>query len=106
MKQYYIISLKHTSRADSAITLWRKNSGGYCWYQDWAGLYNDSDRPGRSDGENVFVEKDIADKLFKMTVYGGEVRMVLPNAVNVWNELELSPKVMKAKKYATCFMSF
>lgn len=34
MKSYYIVSLKHTSKADSAFTLWRPDSKGYCWYEN------------------------------------------------------------------------
>lgn len=105
MKQYYIVSLKHTSRGDSAITLWRHNGSGYCWYRDWAGVYSEIN-PLNADSLNIFVDKEIADPLFKQTTYDGENRMVLPNMPGVWAALNLNPKLMKAKKCRSCFMSF
>lgn len=105
MKEYYIVSLKHTSRGDSAITLWRPDGNGYCWYQDWAGVYPTIES-NRADSLNVYVEKEIADPLFKQTTYDGENRMVLPNNSKVWDALNLNPKLMKAKKYKSCYMSF
>lgn len=103
---YYIISLKHTSKGDSALTLWRLDGKGYCWYSDWAGRYLKEDTENRIDEQNVSVEVDTTNPLFEKTTYDGEERWVLPNTKSVREKLGLDSKLMKAKKYATCFMSF
>jgi hypothetical protein len=41
MKQYYIISCKHTS--GYTLTLWRPNNSGYTIYLEQAGKYSEED---------------------------------------------------------------
>lgn len=106
MKQYYILSLKHTSRADSGITLWGPNSQGYTIFIDRAGLYTESDRPEREYPDNVFVEKELVEKHMAKTVYGGHYGDALPNDPTVWAALKLDTKQMKPKKCATIKLSF
>lgn len=40
MIQYYIISLKHTSKGDTALTFWGEDGNGYTWHRDRAGVRN------------------------------------------------------------------
>lgn len=108
MKQYYIISLKHTSIEDSALTLWRRGNKGYCWYKDWAGIYSEEEAESATNHthpDNVCVPVEVADKLFVTVLYDGEQRLVLPNRDYVWAELNLEHRLMKEAKYRTCYMS-
>jgi hypothetical protein len=99
MKEYYIVSLKHTSKGDTALTLWRHNSNGYCWYREWAGVYKEEEKGVIENFENVFVEKEKADSLFALTYpYDDEERTILPNLPEVLQALGLDEKKMKPKK--------
>lgn len=104
----YLVSLRHTSVADSALTLWRHESRGYCWRQDWAGVYetDDPEVMKHASDENVFVPKIQADELFRNTFYDEEQMKCLPNTFIVQKALDLDPNKMKSPKYRTCHMSF
>lgn len=103
-KAYYIISLKHTARKDSAFTLWRPDCKGYCWYKAWAGLYLAEDFPDSPDKSSVFVETEKADLLFKEVLYDGETRIVLPNNEAVRSELGIDFNLLDKRIGRTCYM--
>ncbi len=51
MTEYYIISLKHTSKGDTALTFWCANGSGYTWHRDRAGVYTAQELKGRTSEE-------------------------------------------------------
>lgn len=42
MKQFYIISVKHTLRQHAYITAWRPDDCGYAYPLSWAGRYDEA----------------------------------------------------------------
>ena len=102
--QYYIVSLKHTSKADTAITLWKSASAGYCWYQEWAGLYTHQEQMKHSpnDQHDVFIEKDLLESYLTEVMYEGGIWNVLPNTPEVRKALNLNYNLMKPKRNKTC----
>lgn len=42
MNKYYIVSIKHTHKADQYISLWRPDNAGYCYSLEWAGKYDEA----------------------------------------------------------------
>lgn len=62
-KKYYIISLKHTNKTDSYLTLWRADNSGYCISRELAGIYTEiQDGYHNSEGQLV-IECEQLDKL-------------------------------------------
>lgn len=107
MTEYYIVSLKHTSKGDTALTLWGPNGAGYCYTQRRAGVYTEEYKQKFGhDPENVFVEKEKADKLFMHAKDCNDRFYALPNDTTVRTILGLSDKHMKPAKYKTCKMQF
>lgn len=105
--EYYIISLKHTSIGDTALTLWRANAAGYTWDQKSAGTYTEDEiKPYAGDYQNIPVPKAIADNYFLSAKDFGDSYVALPNDITVRRALNLSEREMKPKKYATCRMKF
>jgi hypothetical protein len=49
MREFYILSLKHTRAPHKLVTWWRPNNAGYCWHLPQAGRY---------------TEAQVSDKLF------------------------------------------
>ena len=43
LKEYYILSLKHTHDRDHVLTWWRPDNKGYTWYLTGAGKYTQDD---------------------------------------------------------------
>ena len=41
MRDFYIVSLKHTRRDNQYITVWRPDDCGYAWPLSWAGKYTE-----------------------------------------------------------------
>jgi hypothetical protein len=80
---YYYISTKWTNKNDGFITLWRKHSNGYCWYKNWAQIYDETHEP---DADIKAVPATIIDNLWVKVNYDGEEREVLLNV----------PKTLKA----------
>lgn len=100
MKQYYIVSLKRTSRADSWITLWAKDARGYTLNKEWAGLF---DEGYVGSDLCMLIEKDVLDPLFVVgEVVNYEGWKLLPNSEEVRKLLNIDPKKMRPKKYKTC----
>lgn len=106
-KQYYIVSLKHTSKGDTALTLWGPNNAGYCYNQSRAGIYTEEDvLRFKNDKENVPVHKEVADRLFLPATDVNDKFIALPNDTTVRAILGLSTGPMKPAKYKTCKMIF
>lgn len=106
MKQYYIISLKHTSKGDAALTFWGPNGGGYTWHRDRAGVYNEDVVDRYTSEDNVKVEKGNVDPFWMNAVDYGDKYISVANTPGVRRELGFSDRLMKPKKYATCRMAF
>ena len=104
--EYYIVSLKHTSKGDAALTFWRKDAAGYTWHRDSAGVYSLSEASKYAHEGNVAVLKEKVD-LFWMNAVDFEDRYIsVPNNSQVLHALSLSDKSMKPKKWKTCRMQF
>lgn len=106
MKQYYIISLKHTSKGDAALTFWGKCGSGYTWHRDRAGLYPEDKVDAYTSEDNIKVEKEKVDPFWMNAVDFGDRYVSVANTPGVRRELGISDRLMKPKKYATCRMAF
>lgn len=105
-KEYYIISLKHTSIGDTALTLWGENHNGYTWHKDRAGIYHEEDKQGTESNQNVFVDKEAADRFWLPGNDYGDKFIALPNDTTVRTLLKLDAKQMKPKKLKGCQIVF
>ncbi len=105
-KTYYIVSLKHTSKGDTALTLWGRGCCGYVWDKQRAGIYQEDDRAKIENFDNVFIDSLIADQFFLAGNDYGDVYTALPNNTTVCKILGLNDKFMKPKKYASCRIKF
>ncbi len=106
-KEYYIVSLKHTSKGDTALTLWGPNNSGYFWDQSRAGIYTeDQAAKFKGDEQNIPVLKEDADRLFLPATDYNDKFIALPNDTTVRTILKLSTEPMKPAKYKTCKMKF
>lgn len=106
MKQYYIISLKHTSKGDSALTFWGKNKCGYTWHKERAGVYSEEEAKTCISDDNVMVEKSEVDKFWMNAIDFNDKYISIPNNPTVLMVLGLDSKQMKPKKFASCRMAF
>lgn len=104
--EYYVVSTRHTSKGDTALTLWGKNHSGYTYHKDRAGLYGDEDRAGIEASGDVFVKKEDADKLFLPAKDFNDEFIALPNDITVRTILGIPTKNMKPVKYKSCKMIF
>jgi len=105
-KLFYIVSLKHTSKADTALTLWGANRSGYVWCKYRAGVYTEAEAEKLRSDDNVPVEKNIAD-LFFLPGHDYEQNFVaLPNDIFVRKALGLTTAHMKNVRCASCHIEF
>lgn len=103
--RFYIASLKWTHKKDDAITLWRANGAGYCWFQEWAGIYSEAKATCLTGNETSFkVEIKSANHLFRIARYDGVDRIVLPNTAEVRQALNLPLKKFGAS-HRSCYMA-
>lgn len=105
-KQYYIVSLKHTSKGDTALTFWGFDRCGYAWHKKNAGIYKESELGNIPDSLNVPVDKEIADKFWMNALDFSDEYISIPNNPTVLQHFGLSNKLMKPKKFASCRMVF
>ena len=105
-KEYYIVSLKHTSKGDAALTFWGANGCGYAWHKKNAGLYSLEEGNKCTSSDNVKVEKELVDKFWMNALDFKDEYVSVPNNKTVLFHLGLSDKEMKPKKFATCKMVF
>lgn len=103
---FYIVSLKHTSKGDTALTFWGKNQCGYTWHKDRAGLYSIEEAKTCISDDNVMVEQKKVDQFWMNAIDFNDKYISCPNNSTVWQVLGLDPKYMKPKKYKTCKMTF
>ena len=89
MQKYYIISAKHTHVRDKWISFWRPDGKGYCWFKEWAGLYDDAgDETDRRHGE-IHVEAEVVDHLWIKINYEGTERFVILNTPDNRSALDI-----------------
>lgn len=86
---YYIISLKHTSRLDKAITLWRADNCGYCYHQHNAGVYPEfTEGYHNLENDSLPIKTTILHDFFIKESINSESR-IIPNCKTVWDALSL-----------------
>jgi len=95
---YYIISLKHTSKEDKFITLWRENNQGYCQSKHVAGIYENYIEGYHNSDANMPISTEEADKLFVLNTDSGQGILYLPNNKLVLGKLGLEFKKRKLTK--------
>lgn len=66
-KEYYIISLKHTNKTDSYLTLWRADNAGYCISKELAGIYTEIQEGYHNSEGQLPIECKELDKLMILT---------------------------------------
>lgn len=106
MKEYYIISLKHTSKGDTALTFWGKNGGGYTWNRERAGLYPELGIEKYTSEDNIAVPKEQVDPFWMNALDFNDKYISVPNNPTVRHHLGLNGKFMKPKSIAACKMTF
>ena len=106
MKQYYIVSLKHTSKGDTALTFWGDNHCGYRWHKKGVGIYTEEEAEKIKDEWNVPVLKEDADKFWMNALDFKDEYVSVPNNPTVLHHLKLDSKYMKPKKMQGCRMVF
>lgn len=104
--QYYIVSVKHTSKGDTALTFWGKDGGGYTWHKDRAGLYNEEEALKCESADNVKVLKELVDPFWMNALDFSDKYISVPNNPTVLHHLGLSNQLMKPKKFSGCRMVF
>lgn len=104
--EYYIISLKHTSKGDTALTFWGKNGSGYTWNKERAGVYTEAEANECKSEENVPVLKEKVDPFWMRAVDFSDEYISVPNSAPVLSRLGLTNRIMKPKKFASCRMVF
>lgn len=104
--EYYIVSLKHTSKADTALTFWGANGSGYTWSKSRAGIYNEEEAKKCISDDNVMVAKEKVDPFWMNAVDFNDKYVSVPNNATVLHHLGLNNKFMKPKRMATCKMTF
>lgn len=98
-KRFMILSLKRTHKNDPWLTLWRTNSSGYCWFKEWAGLYDSKSAHKNLDEENEkIIDTNFVNEFWEEIVYNGEKRLVLPNTNEVLEAIGID-KHHLLKKY-------
>lgn len=104
---YYIISIKHTSKGDTALTFWCANGNGYCWDRSRAGKYTKEEAGIRADDElNILVEVEKVDPFWMNALDFNDKYVAVPNSPTVRHHLGITDKHMKPKKFAGCRMQF
>jgi hypothetical protein len=106
MQQYYIVSVKHTSKGDTALTFWCSNGNGYTWHRDRAGLYTEDEARKCISVDNIMVEKEKVGPFWMNAVDFNDKYISVPNQPTVLHHLGMSNKLMKPKKFAGCRMVF
>jgi hypothetical protein len=106
MKQYYIISCKHTSKGDTALLFFGPNNSGYTYQRDKAGRYNNEDAVKYSGPDCPMVECEKVDPFWMNAVDFGDTFISVPNTPVVRNAIGITDKEMKPKKFAGCRMAF
>lgn len=104
--EYYIISLKHTSKGDTALTFWCANGGGYTWHRRNAGIYTEEQIQKHVNEYNVAVPKDKVDPFWMRALDFNDEYISVPNQPTVHVHLGISNQLMKPKKFAGCRMVF
>ena len=104
--EYYIVSLKHTSKGDTALTFWRNNGAGYTWHRNSAGIYTEEEANQHKTDDNIPVAKDKVDPFWANAVDFNDEYISIPNSAPVLQKLGLDFSLMKPKKYASCRMVF
>jgi hypothetical protein len=106
MKQYYLISLKHTSKGDTALTFWCANGNGYTWHKNRAGIYNEDEIDKYIGYDTVAVLKEVVDPFWMNALDFRDEFISVPNNPTTRLHLGITDKAMKPKKFAGCRMSF
>lgn len=70
--KYYIISLKHTREDEQYLTLWRPDNGGYCYFREYAGVYDGYEKGYHDSDNNIPVLEKVLDEMFVEVEYRGE----------------------------------
>ncbi|MFZ6813592.1 hypothetical protein ACO0K3_03925 [Undibacterium sp. Rencai35W] len=94
---FYIVSVKHTSRLDKYITLWRPDDKGYCYRTEVAGKYTESQVAAHQGyyhtGYDVAVKCEILDAIVTTSEIGylDVPGFVIPNKSSSWLDILYAP---------------
>lgn len=103
--EFYIISLKHTSKGDAALTFWGADGKGYTWHQARAGIYTEASAKKHIDLYNAAVDKQHVDAYWRDAIDHGDLYISIPNTDRVRKALGLSTKLLD-KGRGNCRVSF
>jgi hypothetical protein len=86
---FRIVSMKHTGKRDTYITLWGPDDAGYHFSKEMSGVYHGY-VPGYHDSEgNMPITEEKAESLFIKVDYEGKEKHMIPNCKAVWEALGL-----------------
>jgi hypothetical protein len=95
--RFLLLSLKWTNKKDNWFTFWREKSAGYCWFKDWAGLYDiEKARETHGHDNTIMVDSFLIKHLWKEIEYEGKKREILPNTEEVREALSIQLRDLKA----------
>lgn len=83
----YIISLKHTNKTDSFLTLWRPDNKGYCTSLQSAGIYFEPEKGYHDSDDNMPIDIHHAAILSSSVKFDDELRDCIPNVKYILDEL-------------------
>jgi hypothetical protein len=106
LKQYYIISLRHTSKGDTALLFFGPNNNGYTYQRDRAGRYSYEDAVKYSSEDSPMVECEKVDPFWMNAVDYNDKFIAVANTPAVRKAIGISARLMKPKKHAGCRMAF
>jgi len=90
MRQYYIISLKHTQKENKWITLWRPDNRGYCYSQEDAGVYEEiKEGYHNMEGDSLPIDCSRLYDYFIPCKMDGGIKKAVPNIKQVHDMLGL-----------------
>lgn len=100
MKQFYILSLKWTTKDAPVFTLWRSNDSGYTLYEETAGRYTEDrileNQPYYNNNKSTMAVDVvlIEDDFVRLKDFGHWVES-LPNTPEIRKKLGIKLKQLK-----------
>lgn len=77
---YYLLSYEKTHKEDIAFTFWRTSQRGYCWFKEWAGVYDKAIALECSHlNRTMTIHKNSLEELWTYAIYEDKAYHVILN---------------------------
>lgn len=98
-RQFYIVSLAHTTREDAYISVWRPDNAGYAWPLSWAGKYTAEQVEAALDyyhrgDSTIAVPCEVLDAIAvppKKGAVDNDAGPIVPNTKSSWYDILFAP---------------